>query len=149
VQVDSAAVWARVNRVRGAAGRQPRTLDALSEETVRRFSEQGFLMKVPAGELLTEKGLAQQEIFLILDGTFEVHDGDRRLRVIGRGEVIGEVGFFGTSGRRSASVSAATEGQVLVLRRHFLDELRDSEPQIAAEILFELARALADRMYVP
>jgi hypothetical protein len=38
---------------------------------------------------------------------------------------------------------------VLVLRRHFLDELRDSQPAIAAEILFELARALADRMYVP
>jgi CRP-like cAMP-binding protein len=77
-----------------------------------------------------------------------VHDGARRLRVVGRGEVIGEVGFFGTSGRRSASVSAATNGQVLVLRRHFLDELRDSDPAIAAEILFELARALADRMYL-
>jgi Cyclic nucleotide-binding domain/Acetyltransferase (GNAT) domain len=149
VQVDPAAVWDRVNRVRGAAGRQLRTLDALSEETVRRFADKGFLMKVPAGELLTEKGLAQQEVFLILDGMFEVHDGDRRLRIVGRGEVIGEVGFFGTSGRRSASVSAATDGQVLVLRRHFLDELRESQPAIAAEILFELARALADRMYVP
>jgi Cyclic nucleotide-binding domain len=148
VQVDAAAVWERVRRVRGAAGPQPRTLDALSEATVRRFADKGFVMKVSAGELLTEKGLAQQEIFLVLDGTFAVHDGDRRLRVLGRGEVIGEIGFFGTSGRRSASVSAATDGQVLVLRRHFLDELREAEPAMAAEILFELARALADRMYV-
>jgi cyclic nucleotide-binding protein/N-acyl amino acid synthase FeeM len=147
VQVDPAVVWDRVRRVRAAAGPQPRTLESLSEKTVRRFTDKGFIMKVPAGELLTEKGLAQQEIFLILDGTFDVHDGDRRLRVVGRGEVIGEVGFFGTSGRRSASVTAATDGQVLVLRRHFLDELRDSEPAIAAEVLFELARALADRMY--
>lgn len=148
VQVDAAAVWERVRRVRGAAGPQPRTLDALSEATVRRFADKGFVMKVSAGELLTEKGLAQQEIFLVLDGTFAVHDGDRRLRLLGRGEVIGEIGFFGTSGRRSASVSAATDGQVLVLRRHFLDELREAEPAMAAEILFELARALADRMYV-
>ena len=121
----------------------------LSETAIRRFADKGFVMKVSAGDLLTEKGLAQQEIFLILDGTFEVHDGDRRLHVVGRGEVIGEIGFFGTAGRRSASVSAATEGLVLVLRRHFLDELRDSEPAIAAEILFELARALADRMPRP
>jgi hypothetical protein len=149
VQVDPAVVWDRVHHVRGAAGPQPRTLDALNEGTVRKFADKGFLMKVAAGELLTEKGLAQQEMFLILDGTFEVYDGERRLRVVGRGEVIGEVGFFGTSGRRSASVSAATDGQVLVLRRHFLDELRDREPAIAAEILFELARALADRMYLP
>ena len=85
---------------------------------------------------------------MILDGVFEVHDGGRRLRVVGRGDVLGEVGFFATSGRRSVSVLAATEGQVLVLRRHFLDELREQDPACAAEILFELARALADRMYV-
>ena len=82
---------------------------------------------------------------MILDGAFEVRDGDRRLRADRRGDVIGEVAFFGTSGRRSASVSAQTEGQVLVLRRHFLDELRRDDPACAAEILFELARALADR----
>jgi hypothetical protein len=149
VQVDPAAVWDRVNRLRAATGPRLPTLDGLSEDTVRKLTEKGFLMSVPAGELLTEKSLAQQEIFVILDGTFEVHDGDRRIRVIGTGDVVGEVAFFGTSGRRSASVSAATDGQVLVLRRHFLDELRNSDPACAAEILFELARALADRMYEP
>jgi CRP-like cAMP-binding protein len=148
VQVDPAAVWDRVARLRAAAGPQPRMLDVLTEETLHKLTDKGFLMKVSAGELLTEKGLAQQEIFLILDGAFEVHDGNRRLRLIGRGDVIGEVGFFGTSGRRSASVIAASDGQVLVLRRHFLDELREHDPACAAEILFELARALADRMYV-
>jgi len=35
-----------------------------------------------------------------------------------------------------------------VLRCHFLDELRSSDPVGAAEILFVLARAVADRMYV-
>jgi NTE family protein len=116
---------------------------------VRRLSDKGFLMKVPAGELLTEKGLAQQELFVIVSGVFEVYDGERRLRVIGPGDVVGEVAFFGSSGRRSASVSAASDGQVLVLRRHFLDQLREKEPAIAADVLFELARALADRVYLP
>jgi hypothetical protein len=146
VEVEPAAVWGRVRRLRAAVNPRPRMLDSLTEETVRKFSEKGFLMKVPAGELLTEKGLAQQEIFVILDGTFEVYDDDRRLRLIGRGDVIGEIGFFGTSGRRTASVRAATDGEVLVLRRHFLDELREHDPACAAEILFELARALADRV---
>jgi Cyclic nucleotide-binding domain/Acetyltransferase (GNAT) domain len=148
VQVDPAVVLDRVGRLRAATGQQPRMLDALSEQTVRKITDRGFLMTVPAGELLTEKGLAQREVFVILDGVFEVVDDGRRLRVLGRGDVLGEVGFFGTSGRRSASVLAATEGQVLVLRRHFLDELREQDPACAAEILFELARALADRMYL-
>jgi CRP-like cAMP-binding protein len=148
VQVDPTAVWDRVDRLRASVGRQPQMLDRLTGETVRKLADKGFLMNVPAGELLTEKGLYQQEIFVILDGAFEVRDGDRRLRVIGRGDVIGEIGFFGTSGRRSASVTAQTEGQVLVLRRHFLDQLRSNDPACAAEILFELARALADRVPV-
>jgi hypothetical protein len=149
VRFDSAAVWERVDRLRQAAYNHPSMLESLSEDTVRRLSGQGFLMDIPAGQLLTEKGLTQREIFVILDGAFEVHDGDRRMAVLGRGDVIGEVGFFGTSGRRMASVTAASDGQVLVLRRRFVDELMKSDPACAAEVLFGLARVLADRQYVP
>ena len=123
-------------------------LDSLSEDTVRKLTEKGFLMSVPAGELLTEKDLTQREIFVILDGVFEVHDGDRRVCLLGQGDVIGEIGFFGTSGRRTASVTAASEGQVLVLRRRFVDELMKSDPASAAEVLFGLARVLANRWYL-
>jgi Cyclic nucleotide-binding domain len=149
VKFDSAAVWERVNRLRQAADDHPSMLEALSEDTVRKLTDKGFLMDVSAGHLLTEKGLTQREIFVILDGAFEVHDGDRRLSVLGQGDVIGEIGFFGTSGRRVASVTAASDGQVLVLRRHFVDELMKSDPACAAEVLFGLARVLADRQYVP
>ena len=124
-------------------------LEALSEDTVQKLTGKGFLMDIPAGQLLTEKGLTQREIFVILDGAFEVHDGDRRIALLGPGEVIGEVGFFGTSGRRMASVTAASDGQVLALRRRFVDELMKSDPACAAEVLFGLARVLADRQYDP
>jgi len=148
VKFDSAVVWERVDRLRQAADR-PSMLEALSEDTVRKLSGKGFLMNVPAGQLLTEKGLTQREIFVVLEGTFEVHDGDRRIAVLGPGGVVGEVGFFGTSGRRMASVTAASDGQVLALRRRFVDELMKSDPACAAEILLGLARVLADRQYIP
>jgi hypothetical protein len=149
VRFDPAAVWERVDRLRQAEAERPSMLEALSEDTVRKLSDKGFLMDIPAGQLLTEKGLTQREIFVILDGAFEVHDGDRRIALLGPGEVIGEVGFFGTSGRRMASVTAASDGQVLALRRRFVDELMRSDPACAAEVLFGLARVLADRQYVP
>jgi cyclic nucleotide-binding protein/N-acyl amino acid synthase FeeM len=149
VRFDTAAVWERVDRLRQAAADHPSMVESLSEETVRKLSEKGFLMAVPAGELLTEKGLTQREIFVILSGVFEVHDGDRRIGVLSQGDVIGEVGFFGTSGRRMASVTAASDGQVLVLRRRFVDELMTADPACAAEVLFGLARVLADRQYAP
>ncbi len=146
VRFDSMAVWDRVSRLRGLSGIQPTMLSALSEDTVRKLSEKGFVMRLSAGQLLTEKGIAQQEMFVILDGAFEAYDGDRRLRVMGSGDVIGEVAFFGSSARRSASVRAASDGQVLVLRRRFMDELITSDPACGAEILFQLARVLADRV---
>jgi hypothetical protein len=149
VRFDPAAVWERVDRLRQAPGEHPSMLEALSQETVSKLSEKGFLMDVCAGQLLTEQGLAQREIFVILDGAFEVHDGGRRICLLGQGDVIGEIGFFGTSGRRVASVTAATDGQVLVLRRRFIDELMKNDPACAAEVLFGLARVLADRQYAP
>jgi hypothetical protein len=148
VRFDGAAVWDRVSRLRGAADAHSSILETLSEDTVQKLSGKGFLLNVSAGQLLTEKGLTQREIFVILDGAFEVHDGDRRIALLGPGEVIGEVGFFGTSGRRMASVTAASDGQVLALRRRFVDEIMKSDPACAAEILFGLARVLADRQYV-
>jgi Cyclic nucleotide-binding domain/Acetyltransferase (GNAT) domain len=147
VRFDTAAVWEGINHLRQAE--HPSMMDAFSEDTVRKLTDKGFLMDLAAGQLLTEQGLSQREIFIIIDGAFEVHDGDRRLRVIGPGDVIGEIGFFGSSGRRSASVTAASDGQVLVLRRHFVDELMKSDPACAAEVLFALARVLADRQYIP
>ena len=148
IRFDSAAVWERVDLLRQAASDHPSMLEALSQDTVRKLTDKGFLMDLAAGQLLTEKGLTQQEIFVILDGVFEVHDDDRPLRLIGRGDVIGEIGFFGSSGRRSASVTAASDAQVLVLRRHFVDELMKTDPACAAEVLFGLARVLADRQYL-
>ena len=149
VRFDPAAVWERVARLRRAEAERPSMLEALSEDTVRKLTSKGFLMEVPAGQLLTEKGLTQREIFVILDGAFDVHDGERRLCVLGQGDVIGEIGFFRSSGRRAASVTAASDGQVLVLRRHFIDELMKNDPACAAEVLFELARVLADRENIP
>lgn len=145
VSFDATAVAERVSRLRLPSGERPSFLDALSESTVRQLGDKGFLMSVPPNELLTEKGLAQREIFVILDGVFEVYDGERRICLLGQGDVLGEVGFFATSGRRSASVRAVSEGQVVVLRRRFVDELMRSDPAAAAEVLFGLARVLADR----
>jgi CRP-like cAMP-binding protein len=103
---------------------------------------EGLLLTVSAGELLTEKGLVQREMFVIVDGLFEILDGERRIALLAAGEVVGEYAFFSTAGQRSASVRAAADGRVVVLRRRFIDGLRKT---CAAELLFALARLLADR----
>jgi Cyclic nucleotide-binding domain/Acetyltransferase (GNAT) domain len=145
VEVEADAVWSRVREELGLIEGQASFLAQLSPATVELLSGKGFLLTVPAGELLTEKGLGQRELFVVLDGAFEAFDGERTLRLMTSGDVIGEIAFFHTSGKRTASVRALSDGQVLVVRRRFVDELIESDPAAAAEILMQLARVLADR----
>jgi CRP-like cAMP-binding protein len=143
-QTDPERVRERMAALASDSG--PGLLESLSPSTIEKLKGAGFLLRVDEGDLLTEKGLGQREMFLVIDGLFEVFDGDRILALVGPGEPIGELAFFRSSGRRTASVRARTAGQVLVLRRRFIDELREEDPACAAEILFALARALADRV---
>jgi hypothetical protein len=142
--VDPAAVWERFEE-RLERGGPPGFLDMLTPETLRTLAAEGLLLSVPAGELLTEKGLVQREMFVIVEGLFEIVDGERSIALLEAGDVVGEHAFFSTEGRRSASVRAAAGGRVVVLRRRFVDGLRGSDPACAAELLFALARVLADR----
>jgi CRP-like cAMP-binding protein len=120
-------------------------LSEISAEAIEALVEKGFVIQVPFGELLTEAGLGQRELFVITDGKFESYTEERILRRMYPGEVVDEIGFFSSDGRRTASARCVEGGRVLVLRGRAIDELRVSAPAVAAEILFHLARALADR----
>jgi hypothetical protein len=84
-ELDVTAVWGRVQRLRAAAAPAPRFLHALDGETIHKLADRGFLMAIDAGQLLTKKDLVQRELFVVLDGTFEIYDGDRRLGSGARG----------------------------------------------------------------
>ena len=122
-------------------------LRSLRAETVLRLADKGITMRVPADALLTAKGRLAREVFVVLEGAVEVRDGARRLARLGRGEVIGATAFFGASGRRRASIYACADTEVLIVRRRVVDELRVEHPSCAADIVFELARGLADDVH--
>jgi CRP-like cAMP-binding protein len=142
--LDADAAWEEL--VRSGRDRSHASfLSQLCEETLQKLSREGLLLSVTAGTLLVDKGVAQRELFLIVDGVFEVIDSDRRLKLLSEGDVFGETAFFSTVGRRTASVRAIADGRVVVLRRRFVDRLRRTDPKAAAELLFALARVQADR----
>jgi hypothetical protein len=147
VEVERDVVWARLQRgISRGADEGSSFLAALAPSTVKKLTDSSFLVHVPTGTLVTERGLAQREIFVIVEGVFEAVADSRRLRLMSAGDVFGEVAFFHPLGRRIASVRALSDGTVLVLRRRFLDELRESDPEAAADILVQLARVLALRL---
>ena len=86
-------------------------------------------------------------MYIVLGGTLEVLSAEgRRLTVLGRGDLFGELAFFRDEGRRTASVKAASDCHLLVLRRHFLSELGKSDPDVALQLHFNLGRILSERL---
>ncbi len=121
-------------------------LESLSGSAVKQLAENGLIMDVSVGTVMTREGHAERELFVILDGVFEVYRGDTHYTYLGKGEIFGEVAFFRDSGKRSASVRATEKGRVVVLRRKFLESLGKSDPRAAQAILFNLGRILSERL---
>lgn len=122
-------------------------LDGLSEAAVRKLTTKGFLLDVARDTLVTRAGHGQREMYIVLEGTLEVLSAEgRRLTVLGRGDLFGELAFFRDEGRRTASVKAASDCHLLVLRRHFLSELGKSDPDVALQLHFNLGRILSERL---
>jgi hypothetical protein len=124
----------------------PSFLDSLPEKVVKRLCDKGFVLDIPDGTLLTREGFSEQEMYVVLSGSFEVLQGDRRIALAHKGDLLGEVAFFRESGKRSASIRALGNARVLLLRRRLVEELGREDPDAAYQILLNLGRVLSERL---
>jgi len=120
-------------------------LNTLPRKHLKKLTDKGFLMQVAAGALITREEHVEKEMFIILDGIFEVFMRERRVGILEKGDLFGEVAFFRASGKRSATVKALTSGRLLVLRRKFLKEMAKRDPDTAFNILYNLGSMLSER----
>lgn len=98
------------------------------------------------GAAVFVQGSAGRGAYLIVAGkiklTQHTDTGDSNVLVIlGPGEVFGELSLF-DSGPRPISAHAVTSATLNVLDRHDLDELLQTDPDVAAWMVRQLARRL-------
>jgi hypothetical protein len=147
VETEVERIWDTLQHVFVDAQRKSFSiLDALPQNIIKDMAAKGFIMDVTANTLVLREGHAEQEMYIILEGTFEAFLGEQRLEVMGSGDLFGEVAFFRVGGRRTASVRALTNGKLMCLRRHFIEELAKKDPMAAYRLLFNLGRLLSDRL---
>lgn len=92
----------------------------------------------PAGTVLTREGQDGGLLFVILEGEAEVRRDGRKLRTLGKGDVIGELSLIDGQAR-SASVVAITEVEVLeIADDDFMKLVRDS-PKFVKNLLRALS----------
>jgi CRP-like cAMP-binding protein len=71
---------------------------------------------VPAGTEIIAQGQVADSFYVVVEGTVEVSSGGHRLRTLDQGGFFGEIALLHDV-RRTATVSAITDTDVLVIRR--------------------------------
>jgi CRP-like cAMP-binding protein/predicted GNAT family N-acyltransferase len=147
IKLDEASVWDQFqSQLFQDASSVPTFLSSLSPQAVRKLTSSGFILNLSDGDLVAKSGTEEREVYVILDGLFEVVNEDHRLATLEKGDLFGEIAFFTEAGQRSASVRAISNGKVLVLRRKFLKELTRDDPEAGFQILSNMGRVMAQRI---
>jgi CRP/FNR family transcriptional regulator len=109
---------------------------------------QGALGKVYHDrDVIVRQGEAGDGLFVIQEGQLEIlseHDGkETRLRVAGKGELIGEMAVFERQ-VRSATVRALGEARVLTVdRKNFLRRINE-DPSLAFRLVETMSRRIRE-----
>ena len=108
------------------------------------------VMALARNEVLTKRGQAEQQLYLLARGSLEVNAGAAGLAMgtlfrASPGAVIGEIAFF-DGGQRSATVWATEPSLLVALSRPEIETFAANRSQRGIELLLALGRVLAFRV---
>lgn len=124
-------------------------LDALPTEALHQLAEQTARRLFAPGEPIIREGDHGDELFIVLRGQVRVHlgSGKRRREVsrLGPGQFFGEMSLM-TGAMRTASVSAATEVDLMVIGKRAFQPVLETAPELAETISSVLTERSAELM---
>lgn len=132
--------------------RQAPLFAQVPEAALRQLAAGAALCRLQAGGWLFREGDAGEKLFVVLSGRLEAvaesPPPERVLRLLARGEVIGEVAFI-TGSTRSASVRARRDADLLEIPYDAFRELMRQHTDVGVGLLQMVARRLATPAATP
>jgi CRP-like cAMP-binding protein len=113
-------------------------LDKKSLQDVAQIADE---IDLPAGKEMATEGDRGREFFVLLKGEAEVTRGGERINTMKEGDFFGEIALV-TKMPRTATVTATSDVDVLVITEHAFDALLKRSPDIGRSV----AEALAERV---
>jgi len=111
----------------------------LSDRALERIAALSTEFEAPAGWVLVEVGQPGSGMFVLEEGTVEVHTPDGREWELGAGEFFGELALL-TDHPRNARIRAKTPVRCLAISRTDFSKLLEEEPEIAVAMLPKIAQ---------
>jgi cAMP-binding proteins - catabolite gene activator and regulatory subunit of cAMP-dependent protein kinases len=97
------------------------------------------------GQHVVKEGSIRDALYVIVQGQVRVTRAGVDLARLGSGEHFGELGLLEDQ-QRSASVTGASYGSAIVIRRAQLQEFCQREPALGNQILWRLMHTLGGRL---
>ncbi len=113
-------------------------LDKKGLQDVAQIADQ---LDLPAGKEMATEGDRGREFFVLLEGEADVTKDGRQVNTMKKGDFFGEIALV-TKMPRTATVTATTDVDVLVITEHDFDALLKRSPEIGRCV----AEALAERV---
>lgn len=96
---------------------------------------------LPAGRVLTREGQRGREFFVLVSGTTEVTRNGKKLANLQGGDWFGEIALL-THTPRTATVTATSPVQVLVITDRSFKRVVETMPRIALKVLASVGQRL-------
>jgi CRP-like cAMP-binding protein len=125
-------------------------LEALSSEQLERLASEAQIVPYAAGGAVVTQGDAGDSLFVVAEGRVDVSvhapggGPERSLATLGPGEYFGEMSLL-TGAPRSATIRAAGEVGLVILRKDALRPLLVADPTVPERLSKTLARRQAER----
>jgi CRP-like cAMP-binding protein len=113
-------------------------LDKKSLQDVAHIADQ---LDLPSGKEMATEGDRGREFFVLLKGEADVTKAGQRINTMTEGDFFGEIALV-TKMPRTATVTATSDVDVLVITEHDFDALLKRSPEIGRAV----AEALAERV---
>lgn len=113
-------------------------LDRKGLQDVAHIADQ---IDLPAGKTMATEGDRGREFFVLLEGEAEVTRAGERINTMKEGDFFGEIALV-TKMPRTATVTATSDVEVLVITERDFDALMKRSPEIGRGV----AEALAERV---
>jgi CRP-like cAMP-binding protein len=116
---------------------------ALPGEELSQIAEIAEEQPFAAGEQVFAEGEPGDALYLVVEGSVQIHQGQRQLAQLGARDVFGEMAVL-DSEPRSASVTALKDAVLLKIARDDFRDILQERPEIGMGIIKVLSRRLRD-----
>jgi CRP/FNR family transcriptional regulator, cyclic AMP receptor protein len=113
-----------------------------TKSELRQLARTADELDLREGTVLTREGRPGREFFVLIEGTAEVTKNGKKIAELGPGDWLGEIALI-TDSPRTATVTATSPVDVLVITDRRFRSVVETMPSIALKVLARVGERLA------